>query len=90
MTLQSVTESRAGSASANGLLARHIASPGGRVDRWDVLLCVGVFMLVVGVGLVVGAIVGVLVGIGSALGVGGLLFVMGGLWGARNSTAEAE
>lgn len=73
-----------------GVIARPVAGAFTAVDQWDVLLIMGVVMLVTGVGLVVGALVSVVVGIGAALGTGGVLFAMGGLWGARNSSVSVD
>lgn len=71
-----------------GIIARPVVGGMGRLDQWDVLLIVGFVMLVAGIGLVCGALFGVVVGVGSALGVGGILMMLAGLWGARSTTAE--
>lgn len=73
----------------NGVVARPLASRGVRFDRWDLFLCLGIVMLVCGVGLLIGSLLSAIAGIGAALSVGGVLFVVGALWGARNSIEDA-
>jgi hypothetical protein len=71
-----------------GIIARPVIGGMSRLDQWDILLVVGFLMLVSGVGLVMGSLFGVVVGVGAALGVGGTLMMLAGLWGARSTTAE--
>jgi hypothetical protein len=73
-----------------GVVAKPIVSAFAATDQWDILLVLGVFLFVIGVGLVIGVLVGLVVGIGSALGVCGALFILGALLGARNTVGVVD